>query len=81
MPERLGSIILMFVQGHMTTYYPDSKGITKADISAISDFLEKKGLLVVSRISLSVLDGIRLAFSLSFFSLFYFECRTREESI
>ncbi|KAF8867056.1 putative dipeptidyl peptidase 3 [Acephala macrosclerotiorum] len=32
--------------GHMTTYYPDSKGITKADISSISDFLEKKGLLV-----------------------------------
>ncbi|TVY82388.1 putative dipeptidyl peptidase [Lachnellula suecica] len=33
-------------EGHMTTYYPDSKGITKADITAISDFLEKKGLLV-----------------------------------
>ncbi|CZR60914.1 probable dipeptidylpeptidase III [Phialocephala subalpina] len=32
--------------GHMTTYYPESKGITKADISAVSDFLEKKGLLV-----------------------------------
>ena len=34
--------------GHMSTYYPDSKGITVADISAVSDFLEKKGLLVVS---------------------------------
>ena len=34
-------------EGHMTTYYPDSKGITKADISAVSDFLEQKGLLVV----------------------------------
>lgn len=30
----------------MTTYYPDSKGITKADISAVSDFLEQKKLLV-----------------------------------
>lgn len=35
-------------EGHMTTYYPDSKGITKADIQGVSDFLEKKGLLVVS---------------------------------
>jgi dipeptidyl-peptidase-3 len=34
--------------GHMSTYYPDSKEITKADIGAVSDFLEKKGLLVVS---------------------------------
>lgn len=34
-------------EGHMTTYYPDSKGITKADISGVSKFLEKKGLLVV----------------------------------
>lgn len=33
-------------EGHMTTYYPDSKGITKADIQGVSDFLEKKGLLV-----------------------------------
>ncbi|KUJ20377.1 putative dipeptidyl peptidase 3 [Mollisia scopiformis] len=33
-------------EGHMTTYYPNSKGITKADISEVSDFLEKKGLLV-----------------------------------
>ncbi|KAI1007998.1 putative dipeptidyl peptidase 3 [Podosphaera aphanis] len=32
--------------GHMTTYYPNSPSITKAEISAISDFLEKKGLLV-----------------------------------
>jgi dipeptidyl-peptidase-3 len=35
-------------EGHLSTYYPDSKGITKADISAVSDFLEKKGLLAVS---------------------------------
>jgi dipeptidyl-peptidase-3 len=35
-------------EGHLSTYYPDSKGITKADIGAVSDFLEKKGLLVVS---------------------------------
>jgi dipeptidyl-peptidase-3 len=34
--------------GHLSTYYPDSKGITKGDISAVSGFLEKKGLLVVS---------------------------------
>jgi dipeptidyl-peptidase-3 len=34
--------------GHMSTYYPDSKGITVADISAVSAVLEKKGLLVVS---------------------------------
>ncbi|CAL3963864.1 unnamed protein product [Diplocarpon coronariae] len=33
-------------EGHMTTYYPESKGITKADIGAVSDFLEKIGLLV-----------------------------------
>ena len=35
-------------EGHMSTYYPDSKGITKADIIAVSDFLEHKKLLVVS---------------------------------
>jgi dipeptidyl-peptidase-3 len=39
--------------GHMSNYYPDSKGITKADISAVSEFLEKKGLLVVSYCSLT----------------------------
>jgi dipeptidyl-peptidase III len=39
--------------GHMSTYYPDSKGITVADISAVSDFLEKKGLLIVSHCSLA----------------------------
>jgi dipeptidyl-peptidase-3 len=31
--------------GHMTTYYPDSPSITKSDIDAISNFMEKKGLL------------------------------------
>lgn len=31
----------------MTTYYPDSKGITKAEIGAVSDFMGKIGLLVV----------------------------------
>jgi dipeptidyl-peptidase-3 len=31
--------------GHMTTYYPDSPTITKKEIGAISDFMEKKGLL------------------------------------
>lgn len=29
---------------HMTTYYPDSPSITKDEITAIGDFLEKKGL-------------------------------------
>jgi hypothetical protein len=41
----------LLIQAILTTplpqYYPDSRGITKADITAISDFLEKKGLLVV----------------------------------
>ncbi|PLN76909.1 dipeptidyl peptidase [Aspergillus taichungensis] len=30
--------------GHMTTYYPDSPSITKEDITAIGDLMEKKGL-------------------------------------
>ena len=30
--------------GHMTTYYPDSPSITKDDITAIGDLMEKKGL-------------------------------------
>lgn len=30
--------------GHMTTYYPDSPDITKNEITAIGDFLEKKRL-------------------------------------
>lgn len=33
--------------GHMTTYYPDSKGITKEDIGAVSKWMEKKKLLPV----------------------------------
>ncbi|KAI1176730.1 peptidase family M49 [Nemania sp. FL0916] len=32
-------------QGHMTTYYPDSPDITKAEIDAVSAWMEKKGLL------------------------------------
>ncbi|ODA81781.1 hypothetical protein RJ55_00285 [Drechmeria coniospora] len=31
--------------GHMTTYYPGSRAITKADIEAVSGWMEKKGLL------------------------------------
>ncbi|KAF2274541.1 dipeptidyl-peptidase III [Westerdykella ornata] len=31
--------------GHVSTYYPDSPGITKEEISGVSDFLEGKGLL------------------------------------
>jgi dipeptidyl-peptidase III len=34
--------------GHMTTYYPDSKGITKEEISAVSKWMEEKNLLPVS---------------------------------
>jgi dipeptidyl-peptidase-3 len=33
--------------GHMTTYYPDSKGITKPEIQAVSEWMQKKKLLVV----------------------------------
>ncbi|PYH41814.1 dipeptidyl peptidase 3 [Aspergillus saccharolyticus JOP 1030-1] len=29
---------------HMTTYYPDSPSITKEEITAVGDFLERKGL-------------------------------------
>lgn len=32
--------------GHMTTYYPDAKGITKEEITLVGSFLEKKGLLL-----------------------------------
>ena len=32
-------------EGHMTTYYPDSPAITKAEIDAISKWSEEKGLL------------------------------------
>lgn len=32
------------VDGHMTTYYPDSPTITKDEITAIGDLMEKKGL-------------------------------------
>lgn len=38
-------------EGHMTTYYPESKGITKVDITNVSKWMEKKGLLVVSFVS------------------------------
>lgn len=31
--------------GHMSTYYPDSPGITKGDIEAVNSWMEKKGLL------------------------------------
>ncbi|KAI9892567.1 MAG: hypothetical protein M1814_001256 [Vezdaea aestivalis] len=32
--------------GHLSTYYPDSPTITKAEIEAVGEFLEKKKLLV-----------------------------------
>jgi len=31
--------------GHVTTYYPDSKGITKAEIQAVNEWLTEKKLL------------------------------------
>lgn len=31
--------------GHMTTYYPETENITKAEIDAVSAWMEKKGLL------------------------------------
>lgn len=31
-------------KGHLTTYYPESPGITKDEITAVGDFLEKKDL-------------------------------------
>jgi dipeptidyl-peptidase-3 len=34
--------------GHMTTYYPDSNGITKAEIQAVDEWMQEKKLLVVS---------------------------------
>lgn len=43
--------------GHMTTYYPDSQGITKADISAVSAWMEEKKLLVENTRLRKTLDG------------------------
>jgi dipeptidyl-peptidase-3 len=37
--------------GHMTTYYPDSKGLTKADIQAVDEWMQKKNLLVVCQLN------------------------------
>lgn len=50
---RVSMLTIMSSTGHMTTYYPDSKDITKADITAVSDFLEKKGLLLVRRLHIA----------------------------
>jgi dipeptidyl-peptidase-3 len=33
--------------GQMTTYYPDSKGLTKAEIQAVDEWIQAKKLLVV----------------------------------
>ncbi|CAG8957600.1 hypothetical protein HYFRA_00010466 [Hymenoscyphus fraxineus] len=43
--------------GHMTTYYPDSKDITKVDITNVSKWMEKKGLLVENTRLRKNLDG------------------------
>jgi len=45
--DNSGLMHLGYPPEHMSSYYPDSKGITKQDISDVSAFLEKKGLLVV----------------------------------
>ncbi|KAH7035302.1 dipeptidyl-peptidase [Microdochium trichocladiopsis] len=44
--EKPGLMHLGFMDaGHMTTYYPNCTDITKAEIEAVSAFMEKKGLL------------------------------------
>lgn len=42
-----GLMSLGYPPNHVSEYYPDSKDITKDEITAVSDFMEKKGLLVV----------------------------------
>ena len=44
-------------EGHMTTYYPDSPDITKAEIEAISTWMEKKGLLPENTRVVKARDG------------------------
>ncbi|KAK7753218.1 hypothetical protein SLS62_004737 [Diatrype stigma] len=44
-------------QGHMTTYYPNSPDITKAEIEAVSAWMEKKGLLPENTRLLKAKDG------------------------
>lgn len=45
-------------EGHMTTYYPDSPSITKAEISAVSDWCGEKGLLVENTRLRKTKDGV-----------------------
>jgi dipeptidyl-peptidase-3 len=45
-------------QGHMTTYYPDSPDITKAEIDAVSEWSEKKGLLPENTRLRKTKDGV-----------------------
>jgi dipeptidyl-peptidase-3 len=40
--------------GHLTTYYPDSPTIKKSEIAAVGEFLESKGMLVVSILAKSL---------------------------
>ena len=44
-------------EGHMTTYYPDSPDITKAEIESISTWMEKKGLLPENTRVVKARDG------------------------
>jgi dipeptidyl-peptidase-3 len=44
--DKPGLMHLGFVdEGHMTTYYPDSPDITQAEITAVSAWMQEKGLL------------------------------------
>ena len=45
-------------EGHMTTYYPDSSDITKAEIEAVSVWMEKKGLLPENSRLRKAKDGV-----------------------
>lgn len=44
--------------GHLTTYYPDSPDVTKAEVGAVADFMEKKGLLPENTRLRKTKDGV-----------------------
>lgn len=48
--------------GHMTTYYPDSKGITKAEIQAVDEWMQKKKLLVVCLLNKTLAAKLRVPY-------------------
>ena len=47
-------------EGHLTNYYPASKGITKAEIEAVGVWMGEKGLLAVRVLSLRILSSLYL---------------------